>query len=807
MKAEEIPDVSPVASQATFSRGNEAQFAQIQHSITRLLDVQYEQQLSLRHFLAFQAQMAGVTLDRMPERSAAYVPAPLSIGTSQSVPAPALSIGTAQSAPAPAALPPRPEAAPVMLGNMARPAVLPKQLAKPQAAETQAAAAPTSPIEGHGGPASEKASSAQFKADLLQAVAERTGYPADMLDLDAHMEADLGIDSIKRIEIFSGLTNRYALLGERDEETVIEELSGLKSLNQIVAWYEEMLHPTSAEAVGGTLPKKALTPPSQHNETVESDAAASQADPVLCYVVQASPAPFDEDAAAVDFPTRYPLWLLGPESALSAALRRGLTSRGHHVCQLIPGTSARMLDEQRYEADLASLESVQQLGDLLAGQGEQIGAVINLMGAAEQGDAADQHLGDARALFLLLKVWQQELKASARGGAGWLINVTAFDGQFGLSRSRAFSVGSAGTLGLAKSVAREWPLVRVKCIDIEPGLDPDWLAEQVYREMRSPDRATEVGLTAHGRWRIDLKPNGSARQRLSELTLDAGAVLLITGGAYGITADLTRALAEKYRPRLVVVGRSPLPGEEAELTRGIADTAQLKQILIGDLRSRNGNVTPAQVDSALKCILKERQIRANLAAMQASGAELEYHCLDVRDAAGFASLIDDVYARWGRIDGVLHGAGVIGDKLIGDKPLASFDAVFDTKVVPALVLANKLRSESLKFIAFFSSVAGRFGNVGQCDYSAANEVLNKLADRLSHTWPKVHAVAINWGPWDAGMVSDSLRKLYATRSIRPIPAEVGLRHFMEELERGASGEPELVISSSVRQISMLQLGR
>ena len=144
---------------------------------------------------------------------------------------------------------------------------------------------------------------------------------------------------------------------------------------------------------------------------------------------------------------------------------------------------------------------------------------------------------------------------------------------------------------------------------------------------------------------------------------------------------------------------------------------------------------------------------------------------------------------------------------LGDKSVESFDAVFDTKVAPALVLAKKLQSSSLKFIAFFSSVAGRFGNVGQCDYSAANEVLNKLAGRLSHSWPQVHAVSINWGPWDAGMVSDELRKQYAARSIRPIPAEIGRRHFFEELARGARGKPELVISSSVRQIAMLRRGQ
>jgi acyl carrier protein len=96
----------------------------------------------------------------------------------------------------------------------------------------------------HGSPREARpASTAEFSAELLKAVSERTGYPVDMLDMDAHMEADLGIDSIKRIEIFSNLSQRHSLVGDRDEEKLIEELSGFKTLREVVAWYERLLAP------------------------------------------------------------------------------------------------------------------------------------------------------------------------------------------------------------------------------------------------------------------------------------------------------------------------------------------------------------------------------------------------------------------------------------------------------------------------------------------------------------------------------------------------------------------------------------
>jgi hypothetical protein len=84
-------------------------------------------------------------------------------------------------------------------------------------------------------------------------------------------------------------------------------------------------------------------------------------------------------------------------------------------------------------------------------------------------------------------------------------------------------------------------------------------------------------------------------------------------------------------------------------------------------------------------------------------------------------------------------------------------------------------------------------------------VLNKLASRLSHDWPHVHTVAINWGPWDGGMVSDELRRLFATKNIYPIPIDKGKLQCLEELGRGNIGRPEVVVASSLQQITQLAL--
>jgi acyl transferase domain-containing protein/NAD(P)H-dependent flavin oxidoreductase YrpB (nitropropane dioxygenase family) len=828
----EGPAAIPAAEPAGGVRCSEAEFAQVQYGLTRLLDLQFEQQRSLRHFIDFQAQLVGASLQRVPFADLAAQPAPfaLPVAVPLAIAQAAQAAQAAQlaqpAAPTPqSAAQPLPQTSPVStplrLDAVPPTPVLPKQIAAAgaplpasQRVTPSASIGPIEPAIVSAEPAAASvpnaaaaklASPDEFKADLLQSVAERTGYPVDMLDLDAHMEADLGIDSIKRIEIFSNLTSKYNLLGERDEEAVIEELSGLKSLNEIVAWYAQMTEAAADRAgvdAGGLSSKKASAPPSTLNETVESLHGVAQGDPVQCYALQAVAAGLDAAREPGHFPAGEMVLLVG-DGPLADAFASALHAQGGIVKRIVPGAATRALDDaSRFEADFSSPEAVKTLRDLIMAMSPRpVGGLINLMGASH-----GAHRHDARALFLLLKAFEADLKALTPGGA-WIVNVTAFDGQFGLTRSRAFEAESAGVLGVAKSVAREWGGVKVKCIDFDPALAPESQAAQAIDEVRSGQPGVEVGYTAEGRWLLDLKRNEVVPQDLSRLTLEPDAVVLVTGGACGITADVTRALAERYKPRLILVGRSALPEEEPETIAGVDNPAELKQILIRDLRGRHDKVTPADIERVHKRILRDREMRANLAAMRAAGSEVEYHSLDVRDEKAFGELIDQVYARHGRIDGVLHGAGIISDKLIADKPLAAFDAVFDTKVTPALVLERKLRADQLKFIVFFSSVTGRFGNVGQSDYSAANEVLNKLAERMCHTWPNVHAVAINWGPWDAGMVSDELRRLYASRSIRPIPVGEGRRHFIEELERGASGAPELVIASSIQQIATLRLGQ
>ncbi len=90
----------------------------------------------------------------------------------------------------------------------------------------------------------------QLIASLLEIVSERTGYPPDMLDPALDLEADLGIDSIKRVEILNSFRKILPLAKQQQMEGGIEELAGTKTLQGIMDWLRADATGTGLEASG-----------------------------------------------------------------------------------------------------------------------------------------------------------------------------------------------------------------------------------------------------------------------------------------------------------------------------------------------------------------------------------------------------------------------------------------------------------------------------------------------------------------------------------------------------------------------------
>jgi NAD(P)-dependent dehydrogenase (short-subunit alcohol dehydrogenase family) len=218
------------------------------------------------------------------------------------------------------------------------------------------------------------------------------------------------------------------------------------------------------------------------------------------------------------------------------------------------------------------------------------------------------------------------------------------------------------------------------------------------------------------------------------------------------------------------------------------------------MKLKGQSVDPATLERSYRSLRVAREIRQSIAAIRSAGSVVEYRSADVRSAPELERVLAHWKRRYGEPVGLIHGAGVIQDKRLRDKTPSAFDRVLGTKVDGALNLARAMNPVRLKFTAFFSSVAGRFGNAGQTDYAAANEILNKLALWLDECWPG-RVVSINWGPWsEVGMVSD-LEPHLVRRGMSMIDAGDGSAAFLDELRFGTKGQVEVLLSGRLGNLA------
>lgn len=593
-----------------------------------------------------------------------------------------------------------------------------------------AAAAPAAVEATASAPA--EAKPALSGAELLKAVqaivSERTGYPVEMLDPDLDLEADLSIDSIKRIEIVGELAERIGLGGLDEsavDEDLVEELASHKSLRGIVDWIEGMVADGGPAAAPAPAPAAAASSPAAADDGVHPPTTLP---PTQRYEVRTE--------------------LLGPTVALGDldGVLVGVVA-GH------PGLTA------------AVTAALRERGATLMDASASVDGIVDLSTTVPGPDARD-----------VFAVAQPALLGACRRLVAVTVPIAA-DGT------------PTGVPGLLRSLARERhdALIRSVAIDAHD-LDGDVgpLAESIVDELLDLDAPAAISWAGGQR---STQVVGEARDLSihGDLGLGADGVVVVTGGARGITARVAEGIARANPCRLVLVGRSPLPeGDEDPRTAIAADRTALRRALleIGEL------TTPHDIEVACNRILADREIRTSLELMRSFGATVEYHAIDVRSAA-FGALLDDVHARLGRIDGVIHGAGVLDDRFLRDKTAEGFDRVFGTKVDGARAIVERLHL-GLRFVVLFGSISGVVGNRGQTDYAAANDALDALA-RANDGHHGCRVLSIDWGPWaGGGMVSPELEREYARRGIGLVDPDDGVMAILHEIAE-AEGPSQLVV--------------
>ena len=265
-----------------------------------------------------------------------------------------------------------------------------------------------------------------------------------------------------------------------------------------------------------------------------------------------------------------------------------------------------------------------------------------------------------------------------------------------------------------------------------------------------------------------------------------------------MTAATMIELAKEAPLRFVLLGRTHLEAEPS-CTAGADGDAALKRALLADAHRRGEKPTPLQLGTMVGQVLSGREIRATLAAIESVGSQARYVSLDVTETGRLSAALEVVRSEWGPIRAIVHGAGVIKDELITEKTTEQFDRVLNTKVEGLRAMLTATEVDPLAVICLFSSVAARCGNLGQCDYAMANEVLNKVAQSEARRRPGCRVKSLGWGPWQGGMVGPALRAHFEKLGVPLIPLDVGARMLVDELRAVQSDQVDVALGGQPRR--------
>jgi 8-amino-7-oxononanoate synthase len=343
-------------------------------------------------------------------------------------------------------------------------------------------------------------------------------------------------------------------------------------------------------------------------------------------------------------------------------------------------------------------------------------------------------------------LWSQRL---ARAHSGSFVVATAQDGKLGTESGTLLGAALAAH---AKALARERSDALVKAIDLDPKDGAEAMADALLTELRSGSAAPEVGVRAGVRYEPDFEPAAAGEP----VSLGSSDVVLVTGGGRGVGAKLAVALAGSGCS-LVLIGRRE----------------------------------------------KDARVEATLASIRAAGARATYVQWDVTTPAG--SALDAARAELGPLTAIVHAAGVAEDGGAAAKDDSTVLRVLAPKVAG---LSNTLAATSadpIRAIVLVSSWAGRFGNAGQVDYSAANAALSRAAQLLPALRSGVRALALEYPPWDGttmvARIPAFARAALAEQGVPFIDDRAGEQALLSALQAGASGPVLLATAHPERSIA------
>jgi NAD(P)-dependent dehydrogenase (short-subunit alcohol dehydrogenase family)/3-hydroxymyristoyl/3-hydroxydecanoyl-(acyl carrier protein) dehydratase len=708
---------------------------------------------------------------------------------------------------------PAAEAAPVAL-QPAAPAVAP--LAEP--APAPAVSAPAAQPAPAAAPV--KLDENKVTVEMLDLISDKTGYPKDMLDLDLDMEADLGIDTVKQAELFAAMREKYNLpraegIQLKDYPTIrhcikyaVNASSGNTSaepepVTEAVPAAATPAEPAPAPAIPVVEPAPATTPapvPAAEPKQYEGEDSHNRK---LRFIPMLVDAPLAAEGRR-KLSAEKAVLIMSDNAALTRAYIEAFKQQGvrTHVFTTLK-TRAK-------NTTIVNWDSLEETTDVFAqyareNPGDVQGIVYLLPCSIKKFDKKSNPHADLTRflmpLFMACKTFVKDLKDNRPAADTFMAVIFKADGAFAYKTKEAISPAIGSVCGAANCFRKDLYELSgcfSKIMDFEPEAEPEYMAERTLHELIKGDDRCMISWYKGARSTVFSLPR---QLDMSEKYMDLrGKTIAFTGAGRGLGAMLSQKIAAQYHSRILIMDIIELDEKTPYwATLNEAELKELKNKLWERLKAdTTQRATPVLLERAYGKITDAITLYKNMQKIKALGGEAEYYQCDVTNGSMMKDIVTKIKTKYGKVDGLIHFAGIEKSRLLTDKTPEEYYRTFDIKATSAgaFVALNLVKDSG--FYAFASSIAGKYGNLGQSDYASANDFLAKLCISLQNQGQR--AISVDMSAYSSvGMgVRGGVFEFLTSQGLKFVDPHDGMQIFLDEIVHGRV--PEIILTDNLGKL-------
>lgn len=608
---------------------------------------------------------------------------------------------------------------------------------------------------------------------LLDALCEVTGYPAEVIDPDMDLEADLGIDSVKQMQALGTVAERVGIQPES------LDLSQARTLRQIVECLEHA-EPTAPQRQDG-------------RPADEGPHAAGDTSGVKRFVPQIIYKPLADDPGLTDWSDAACLFIRPGDHELDESIRQTLQP----LFREVHATTADEIIDSGTHPTVESGTPVRMILDCHSFHD-------GIPSFGQRSEAWMRIVRERYARTFRLSQILYPLIEHAEDGMAWL-SVTGTGGVSGAGSKGKGDPLDALDTGFYKSLGKELRNLQVKTMDVD---SPDDVPGAILDEVRHyrQDQDCEMGYLHGRRHVVRVIPMQMRQEHAIRRQLPEGTVAFFSGGSRGIALECAKALADDQpRINVVITGRSDVDDPRAQRWLRLSDEewAQAKPDFIREAKRKDPSLGAIALSEEYDRIGHIRILARNLGTAVSARRNLHYIPCDIADAQSTEDAVHKARRQWGDLSLVVHAAGLESFGRLPGKTLDRTMRSIAVKLGGFINLYHATKDEpSLTAFVSFGSVSGRFGMDGQVDYTAAAATLSALSHTIPMNMPadrRIPFVTMEWSAWgQVGMAvhPQVIAVQEQDRGMEYIPVRTGTEFFLDELALGTA-DPEVLIMGSL----------